>query len=48
MTSLDTDGDGRLSLDEAPEQMRGFFGQMDANGDGFIAADELQGGRGGR
>ena len=47
MTSLDTDGDGRISLDEAPEQMRGFFGQMDSNGDGYIAADEMPGGAGG-
>ncbi len=47
MTSLDTNGDGKLSLDEAPEQMQGFFGQMDSNGDGFITEDELQGGRGG-
>ncbi len=46
MTSLDTDGDGRVSRDEAPEQMQEFFGQMDANGDGFITADELQAGPG--
>ncbi|MCZ6475675.1 MAG: hypothetical protein O6700_05090, partial [Gammaproteobacteria bacterium] len=46
LTSLDTDGDGRVSRDEAPEQMQGFFGQMDANGDGFITADELQAGPG--
>ena len=31
----------------APEQMKGFFGQMDSNGDGYIAADELPGGAGG-
>ncbi len=47
MTSLDTDGDGRISMDEAPEQMKGFFGQMDSNGDGYIAADEMPGGAGG-
>ena len=46
MTSLDSDGDGRISMDEAPDQMKGFFGQMDRNGDGFIAADELQAGPG--
>jgi hypothetical protein len=44
MSSLDTDGDGRISLDEAPEQMKGFFGQIDSNGDGYVSADEMQGG----
>jgi len=46
LTSLDTNGDGRVSRDEAPEQMQRFFGQMDSNGDGFITADELQAGPG--
>ena len=46
LTSLDADGDGRVSLDEAPEQMKNFFGQMDSDGDGFITEDELQAGPG--
>ena len=46
LTVLDVDGDGRLSIDEAPERMKNFFSQMDGDGDGFIAQDELQAGRG--
>ena len=46
LTSLDTNGDGRVSRDEAPEQMQSFFGQMDSNGDGFITADEFPAGPG--
>jgi len=34
--ALDTDGDGKVSKDEAPEQMRAFFDRIDGNGDGFI------------
>ena len=47
-TSLDADGDGRVSLAEMPEPMKGFFGQLDSNGDGFLAEDELQAGPGAR
>ena len=46
LTSLDADGDGRVSLDEVPQRMRGFFDQMDGNGDGYLAEDELQAGPG--
>ena len=38
---LDKDGDGKVSREEAPEQMRGFFANLDANGDGFIDAAEI-------
>ena len=46
LSSLDLDGDGRLSLDEAPEQLKRIFNQLDRDGDGFIVEDELQAGRG--
>ncbi len=46
LSSLDADGDGRLSLNEAPEPLKNMFDQLDRNGDGFIAEDELPGGRG--
>jgi hypothetical protein len=36
----DADGDGKVSLEEAPERMRQWFGRMDTNSDGFIDADE--------
>ena len=45
-TSMDTNDDGRVSMDEAPGQMQGFFGQMDADGDGFISESEFQNGPG--
>ena len=44
--SLDVDGDGRLSLDEAPEPMKNIFDRLDRDGDGFIVEDELRAGRG--
>ena len=47
-SSLDTDGDGKLSKDEAPERMRPFFDRVDANSDGFIEKSELEGLRRGR
>ena len=37
---LDKNGDGKVSLDEMPEDRRERFGRMDANGDGFIDQDE--------
>ena len=53
----DSDGDGKLSMDEAPPQLKRRFDQLDSNGDGFLERDELssmrgrgrgQGDRGGR
>ncbi len=46
LASLDTDGDGQISLDEAPARMKNFFDQMDRDGDGYITKDELQAGPG--
>ena len=46
ITALDVDGDGLISMDEAPERMKSFFSQMDTDGDGFIAQNELLAGRG--
>ena len=39
---LDTDGDGKVSKEEAPERMRPFFDKIDPNGDGFIDAEEAK------
>ena len=55
LNSLDKDGDGKISKDEAPEQMQRFFDRMDGNSDGFIDKAEIDamrsrmsGGGGGR
>ena len=40
-SALDTDGDGRLSRQEAPGPMANFFDSVDANGNGFIEKAEL-------
>jgi len=55
LMSNDKDGDGKVSKDEVPEQMKRFFGRMDSDGDGFITKAEVdalqqrsQGGAGGR
>ncbi len=40
LMSLDTDGDKKISRDEAPEQMKQYFDQIDSSGDGFIDAAE--------
>lgn len=42
--SLDKNGDGKISLDEAPdsEQVRGMLRQADANGDGTVDASEME------
>jgi len=37
----DSDGDGRVSRDEAPERMLEHFDHLDANGDNFLDRDEL-------
>ncbi|MBB1088776.1 EF-hand domain-containing protein [Lysobacter sp. SG-8] len=43
---MDTDGDGRVSLEEYQAWMSYAFERMDANGDGTLTPDELPGGRG--
>ena len=51
LMQYDSDGDGKISKSEAPEQMQTFFDRMDPNKDGFIDAAEIQAmrsGRGGR
>ena len=40
----DTNGDGKLSKDEAPEPMKAFFDMADADKDGFITTAELAAG----
>ncbi len=37
---LDKDKDGKVSLEEFPEQMRPFFDRMDTNQDGFMDKEE--------
>lgn len=39
---FDKDGDGAISIDEAPERMKERFSQMDANSDSKIDATELK------
>lgn len=41
LKTLDTDGDGKLSLEEAPERMKESFSKIDTDGDGSISAAEL-------
>ena len=40
-TQLDKNKDGKITPDELPEQMRGFFDRLDANHDGSISKEEL-------
>ena len=54
MMENDTDGDGKVSADEAPERMQGFFERLDGDKDGFLTKEEImeaskrwQGGGGG-
>jgi HlyD family secretion protein len=41
LAQFDKDGDGKISRDEAPEQIRDFFDKLDTNGDGFIDRAEM-------
>ncbi len=40
ITGMDKNGNGTLSEDEVPEQMKQFFGRIDRNQDGEVDADE--------
>lgn len=42
LMQFDKDGDGKVSRDEAPEQVQAFFDRMDTNGDGFIDRKEAE------
>lgn len=42
MSQMDANGDGKIVLDEAPDQLKGAFGMVDANGDGGIDLSEAQ------
>ena len=46
LARMDTDGDGRVSLEEYLAWMGYAFERMDRNGDGVLTADELPGGKG--
>jgi Ca2+-binding EF-hand superfamily protein len=46
LARMDSDGDGRVSLDEYQRWMGYAFARMDRDGDGVLAAHELPGGRG--
>lgn len=52
ISGADKNGDGKLSADEAPEQMKANFAAIDADSDGFVTREELaarfqsRGGRG--
>ena len=38
----DTNGDGKISKEEAPERMADRFDQMDTNDDGFVDREEIE------
>ena len=42
MAYLDKNGDGKITMDEAPEELKAGFGFVDKNGDGGIDVDEAQ------
>ena len=42
LSRLDSDGDGKISRDEAPEPMQGFFDNLDENSDGYIDQQEIE------
>ena len=42
LKSVDKDGDGKISKEEAPERMKERFGEADSDSDGFIDKEEQQ------
>ncbi len=42
MSQMDANGDGKISMEEAPDQLKGAFGMVDANADGSIDLGEAQ------
>ena len=40
LSTLDKDGDGKVSKEEAPERLKERFDRIDSNGDGYIDAEE--------
>lgn len=42
MSQMDANGDGKIDMDEAPEQLKAAFGMVDANADGGIDLSEAQ------
>lgn len=46
LAKIDTDGDGRVSLEEYLDWMGYAFGRMDRDGDGVLAPAEQPGGKG--
>lgn len=43
---MDTDGDGKVSVEEYVQWMMYAFDRMDRNADGVLSTDELPGGKG--
>lgn len=41
LKQIDSNNDGKITEDEAPEQMKQFFSMIDSNGDGHIDAEEM-------
>lgn len=41
MLENDADGDGKVSSDEAPQRMQGFFDRLDEDKDGYLTKEEL-------
>lgn len=42
LMQFDKDADGKVSKEEAPERMRGFFDRLDGDADGFIDSSEVE------
>ena len=48
LADRDTNKDGKIQKSEAPERMKQFFDEMDANKDGAVDAEEFRAARGRR